>query len=67
MSLFPGENIRTKEIESCRGFADSLKSEEDKRLFLKILEKCHKYAVAINAKGSLLHICQECDLSLVMK
>jgi hypothetical protein len=51
MSLFPEENILTKEIESWRGFADSLKSEEDKKLFLKMLEGCQKYALAINAKG----------------
>jgi hypothetical protein len=51
MSLFPEENILTKEIESWRGFADSLKSEEDKKLFLKMLEGCKKCALAINAKG----------------
>ena len=51
MSLFPEENILTKEIESWRVFADSLKSEEDKKLFLEMLEKCQKYSVAINAKG----------------
>ena len=50
MSLFPEENILTKEIESWRGFADSLKSEEDKYLFLKMLNDCQKYALAINAK-----------------
>ena len=51
MSLFPEENILTKEIESWKTFADSLKSEDDKKLFLEMLEKCQKYAVAINAKG----------------
>jgi hypothetical protein len=51
MSLFPEENILTKEIESWRGFANNLKSEEDKKLFLKMLEGCQKYAIAINAKG----------------
>jgi hypothetical protein len=51
MSLFPEEDILTKEIESWRGFADGLKSEEDKKLFLDMLEKCQKYAVAINARG----------------
>jgi hypothetical protein len=51
MSLFPEENILTKEIESWKGFADSLKSDDDKKLFLDMLEKCQKYAVAINAKG----------------
>jgi hypothetical protein len=51
MSLFPEENILTKEIESWRGFANGLKSEEDKKMFLKMLEGCQKYALAINAKG----------------
>ena len=51
MSLFPQENVLTKEIESWRVFADSIKSEEDKKLFLEMLEKCQKYSVAINAKG----------------
>ena len=50
MSLFPEENILKKEIESWRGFADSLKSEEDKKLLLKMLNDCQKYALAINAK-----------------
>jgi hypothetical protein len=51
MSLFPEENILTKEIESWRVFANSLKSEEDRKLFLKMLDGCQKYALAINAKG----------------
>jgi hypothetical protein len=52
MSLFPEEDILTKEMESCKGFADSLKSEEDKNLFLTMLNDCQKYAfLAINAKG----------------
>ena len=51
MSLFPKENISTREIESWRGFADSVKSEEDKKLFLEMLQKSQKYATAINTKG----------------
>ena len=51
MSLFPEENILTKEIETWRVFADGLKSEEDKKLFLEMLEKCQEYSLAINAKG----------------
>jgi hypothetical protein len=51
VSLFPSEDIRTKEIESWKGFADSLKSEKDRRLFNKLLNDCYKYAIAINAKG----------------
>ena len=50
MSLFPDEDILTKEIESWKGFADSLKSEDDRKLFLKMLNDCQKYAIAINAK-----------------
>jgi hypothetical protein len=54
LSLFPSEDdIPTREIESWKGFADSLKSEEDKRLFLKMLNDCYKYSIAINAKGEL--------------
>jgi hypothetical protein len=51
MSLFPAENMLTKETESWKTFADGLKSEEDRKLFLEMLEKCHKYSLAINAKG----------------
>jgi hypothetical protein len=50
MSLFPDEDIVTKEIEPWKGFVESLKSEEDKRLFLKMLNDCQRYALAINAK-----------------
>ena len=52
MSLFPNENILTKEIESWKGFADSLESGEDKKLFLEMLNDCQKYALAVNAKGT---------------
>ena len=51
MSLFPEENISTREIESWKTFADGLKSEEDKKLFLEMLQKCQKYGLAISAKG----------------
>ena len=54
MSLFPSEDdILTREIESWKGFVVSLKSEEDKKLFLKMLNDCYKYSTAINAKGEL--------------
>jgi hypothetical protein len=51
MSLFPNEDILTKEIESWKGFANSLSSKEDRELFEKMLNDCYKYAAAINAKG----------------
>ena len=51
MSLFPNEDILTKEIESWKCFANSLSSKEDRELFEKMLNDCYKYADAINAKG----------------
>ena len=51
MSLFPNEDILTKEIESWKGFANNLSSKEDRELFQKMLNDCYKYAAAINAKG----------------
>ena len=50
MSLFPNEDILTKEIESWKAFADSLSSKEDRELFMNILKDCYKFAAAINAK-----------------
>jgi hypothetical protein len=50
LSLFPEEDILTKEIESWKGFADRL-PEEDREVFLKMLNDCYKYSSAINAKG----------------
>jgi len=51
VSLFPNEDILTKEIESWKGFADNIRSEKDRQLFNKMLNDCYKYATAINAKG----------------
>lgn len=50
MTLFPNEDILTQEIESWRGFADVLR-EEDKVLFLLMLDECYQYINAINSKG----------------
>jgi hypothetical protein len=50
MSLFPNEDILTKEIESWKGFADSLPA-EDRKTFIKILNDCYKYAKVINTKA----------------
>ena len=51
MSLFPYEDVLTKEIESWKGFADRLPTEEDRKVFMEMLNNCYKYAKAINAKG----------------
>jgi hypothetical protein len=51
MSLFPKEDILTKEIESWISFETSLSSkEEDRELFNNMLNDCYKYASVINAK-----------------
>src|SRR5215510_8811267 len=53
MSLFPYEDIFTKEIESWKGFADRLSTEKDRKVFMEMFNNCYKYAKAkaINAKG----------------
>jgi hypothetical protein len=51
MSLFPKEDILTSEIASWNGFVDSLRVEEDRKTFMKMLNECYKYSKAINAKG----------------
>jgi hypothetical protein len=51
MSLFPNEDLLTKEIESWRSFAASLNSEEYREIFNKMLSDCYMYANAVNAKG----------------
>jgi hypothetical protein len=51
MSLFPKDDVLTKEIASWKSFVDSLSSKEDRELFEKMLNDCYKYAAAINAKG----------------
>jgi hypothetical protein len=50
MSLFPDKDILPKEIASWEGFAYSLRG-EDRELFDRMLEDCHRYAAAVNAKG----------------
>ncbi len=50
LALFPNEDIRTKEIQAWSGFADALR-EEDRVLFLRMLEQCYQYVDSINSKG----------------
>jgi hypothetical protein len=50
MTLFPEDDILTREIESWRGFAESLRA-EDRELFKKMLGDCYRYSKAVNAKG----------------
>jgi hypothetical protein len=48
MSLFPDEDVLTREIETWRGFIDKLPSDEDKAILTKLLNDCYKYSLAIN-------------------
>jgi hypothetical protein len=48
MSLFPDEDILTKEIETWRGFIDKLPTNEDKVVLTKLLDSCYKYSLAMN-------------------
>jgi hypothetical protein len=50
LALFPNEDILTKEIQAWSGFADALR-EEDRVLFLRMLEQCCQYIDSINSKG----------------
>jgi len=51
LSLYPNDDILTKVIESWKGFADSLSTEEDRKTFTKMLNDSCRYTKAINAKG----------------
>ena len=53
MSLFPDEDVLTKEIETWRGFIEKLPSDEDKAILTKLLDSCHKYSVAMNAHAQM--------------
>jgi hypothetical protein len=48
MSLFPDEDILTKEIEAWHGFIDKLQSDQDKLVLTKLLNDCYKYSLAMN-------------------
>ena len=48
MSLFPDEDVLTRDIKSWRGFIDKLPSDEDKAILTKLLNDCYKYSIAIN-------------------
>ena len=53
MSLFPDEDVLTKEIETWRGFIDKLPTNEDKVVLTELLENCYKYAIAMNDPAQL--------------
>lgn len=65
MTLFPGSDILSKEIESWRGFAECL-SPSDQEEFLKMLQKLHDYSTAINASSEPFP-CEAALLALVFE
>jgi len=50
LSLFPDDDLLSKEIESWRAFGDSLRA-EDRKLFDKMIRQCYQHIKAINSKG----------------
>jgi hypothetical protein len=48
MSLFPDEDVLTKEIETWRGFIDKLPTDEDKSILTKLLNDYYRYSIAMN-------------------
>jgi hypothetical protein len=48
VSLFPDEDVLTREIESWRGFIEKLPSDEDKAILTKLLNDCYNYSLAMN-------------------
>ena len=48
MSLFPDEDVLTKEIETWWGFIEKLPTDEDKVVLTNLLDSCYQYSVAIN-------------------
>lgn len=53
MSLFPDKDILPREIESWKGYAQALRI-EDRRIFQRMLERCYRYAAAVNTKPEAL-------------
>ena len=50
MILFPEDDILIREIESWKGFDDML-CLEDRRLFLQMLNDCHRYSNTMKCRG----------------
>ena len=50
MSIFPKDDLLSKEIDSWKAFAHSLRK-EDKVLFENMLKDCNRYIKAIQTKG----------------
>ena len=50
MSLFPKDDLLSKEIESWKAFGDSLRK-EDREIFNNMIKQCYRHIKAINVKG----------------
>ena len=50
MSIFPKDDLLSKEIESWKAYAQSLRA-EDRVVFNKMIKDCYKHIKAIQIKG----------------
>jgi hypothetical protein len=50
LSIFPRDDLISKEIESWKAFEESLR-EEDRKLFNKMIQQCYRHIRAIQVKG----------------
>jgi len=64
LSIFPKDDFLSKEIESWKTFANSLRK-EDKVLFDIMIKDCYKYIKAIQVKGEF-YSTQSLLLSLII-
>ena len=50
LSIFPHDDLLSKEIQAWKSFGDSLRL-EDRKMFDRMIRQCYKHIRAINAKG----------------
>jgi hypothetical protein len=53
LSLFPEEDVLTREFETWKGFIDKLALDEDRAILTKLLNECYQYSVAINNQAQM--------------
>lgn len=64
MSIFPKDDLLSKEIESWSEFSKSLRV-EDRELFNKMIKDCYKHIKAINIKGEV-HSTESLLMSMII-
>lgn len=66
MSLFPDNDVLTREIETWRGFIDKLPSDEDKAILTKLLNDCYKYSLAMNNHAQIHPFIRVFDYGIIV-